>query len=365
MLRSHSKTKARRRRVAAGAETKFKEAESMASDRIGVGVIGLHMGRSHVRGYLDNPHTDIVGLCDTNPDTLEACRKESDAPVAATDYRELLAVPEIGLISVASPDYYHAEQSVAALQAGKDVFCEKPLTLNVEEAKAIIAAVEETGRKFMVGQVCRYAPGFVLAKKMVERGDIGELYFVESEYAHSYRKAVGVDRWRVDPRREPFTGGGCHAVDLLRWIAGDAEEVCAYANHKCLPDWPVNDCTLAIYKFPNNVIGKVMVSIGCIRPYTMRSVFYGDQGTIICDNTSPKIQLCSRQNFNNVPSFADFPVEIASHNVGAEIAEFVDCIVNDQPVVTDVYQGAKTVATCVAAAESAKTGAPVRIGDLL
>lgn len=282
-----------------------------------------------------------------------------------TDYRDLVAVPGIGLVSVASPDYYHAEQCIAAMEAGKDVLCEKPLTLTMKEGKEIAAAVTRTGRRFMIGQVCRYAPGFVLAKRMVDRGEIGKLFFVESEYAHNYRGARGIGSWRVDPRREPVIGGGCHAVDLLRWIAGDVAEVQAYANHVCLTDWPVNDCSVGLLKFESGVIGKVMVSVGCVRPYTMRSVFYGTEGTIICDNTSPEIQVCSQRNLTGGPAFSTVPVNIASHNVGAEINEFVDAIVNDKPVATNVMEGLKTVATCIAIAESAKTGKPVRLTDLL
>lgn len=333
----------------------------MSSNKLGVGVIGLHMGRGHLEGYKINPHTEIVAVCDPNEETLKRIQEEYHAPIAVTDYRELLGNPAINIVSVASPDYYHAEQSIDSMKAGKDVLCEKPLTHNVEGSKAIVAAVKETGRKFMVGQVCRYAPGFALAKKMVERGDVGKLYFVESEYAHTYKHARGVDDWRVDPRREPFLGGGCHAVDLVRWIAGEPIEASAYANNKCLTDWPVNDCTVALFKFEGNVIGKVMVSIGCTRPYTMRSVFYGTEGTIVCDNTRSEIQLCSTRNFKSVPAFATFPVEIANHNVAAEIAEFVDCILNDKPVPTNEIEGARTVATCLAAAQSAREGRPVAI----
>lgn len=337
----------------------------METGKIGVGVIGLRMGNSHLAGYAQNPHCTIIGVCDVDKALLATRQQEYKAKLAVTDYRELLAVPEIGLVSVASPDYYHAEQCIAAMEAGKDVLCEKPLTLSLQEAKEIAAAVRRTGRRFMIGQVCRYAPGFVLAKRLVERGEIGKLYFVESEYAHSYRGARGVGDWRVDPRREPVIGGGCHAVDLLRWIAGDVEEVQGYANHFCLTDWPVNDFSVGLFRFESGAIGKVMVSIGCIRPYTMRSVFYGTDGTIICDNTSAEIQLCSQKNLTGGPAFATLPVNIASHNVGAEIREFVDCIRNDKPVVTTVDEGVKTVATCIAVAESARTGRAVRVKDLL
>lgn len=335
------------------------------TDKIGVGVIGLQMGNSHLQGYAQNPHVRILGVCDTNESLTARRCEEYGAAVAVTDYRRLLETPGISLVSVASPDFFHAQQCIAALDAGMDVLCEKPLTLDLAEAKQIVAAVERTKRRFMIGQVCRYAPGFALARKMVDRGDVGELFLVESEYAHNYARSRGADDWRVDARREPFIGGGCHAVDLLRWIAGDAAEVFAYANHKCLPEWPVNDCLVALINFRNGVVGKAMCSIGCVRPYTMRSVFYGTEGTIVCDNTSAEIKLCSTKNYNAEPSFATFPVEISSHNVAAEISEFVDCILNDKPVATDVYEGLKTLATCRAAIESARTGRPVRIEALL
>ncbi|MDD3925598.1 MAG: Gfo/Idh/MocA family oxidoreductase [bacterium] len=337
---------------------------SEKNNTIGVAVIGLKMGRAHLEGYRNDPRTKILAVCDTDTELLGRIREEFGVETAVTGYRELLNNPDIGIISVATPDFIHAEQCIAALKAGKDVLCEKPMTADLDEALKIVKVVRETGRKFMIGQVCRYAPGFVLAKKMVERGEIGELYLVESEYAHSYKDCPGTGDWRKDPRREPFIGGGCHAVDLLRWVAGNAEEVFAYANHKCLTDWPVNDCTTAVFKFAGGVIGKVMVSIGCIRPYTMRSVFYGTEGTIICDNTSPQIQLCSRKNYRVHPEFATFPVDIKSHNVGDEIADFLDCITGDKPVVANELEGAITVATCLAAVESVASGMPVKVREV-
>ncbi|NQU44158.1 Gfo/Idh/MocA family oxidoreductase [bacterium] len=336
----------------------------MGERNLGAAVIGLKMGSGHLRGYASNPKTTVVAICDPDKDLLERRREEYGPRMAVTDYRELLNEPDIHIVSVASPDYFHAEQCVSFLKAGKDVLCEKPLTLGLEEALGIVQAVRETGRRFMVGQVCRYAPGFALAKRLVDRGEIGDLYLVESEYAHSYREARGAGDWRVDPRREPFIGGGCHAVDLLRWVAGDPVEAFAYANHKCLTDWPMNDCTMAVYRFPNEVIGKVMVSVGCVRPYTMRSVFYGTEGTIVCDNQSSSIQMCSRKNFGSEPSFADFPVEIAHHNVTAEIAEFVECISGDKPIPTNELEGARTVAACLAAVESARSGKPERVARI-
>jgi len=331
------------------------------SKKFGAAVIGLKMGDYHLVGYKQNPHTEIVAICDTDPDILAEKQKEYGVPVAVKDYRELLGNKDIDIVSVVTPDYYHAEQSIAFMEDGKDVLCDKPMTPNVQEAKDIIKSVKKTGRKFMVGQVCRYSPQFAFSKKLVEKGDIGELFFVESEYAHDYSGVPGVGNWRVDPMREPFLGGGCHAVDLVRWIAGEAEEVSAYSNHKCLTTWPVNDCTVAIYKFENNVIGKVFVSVGCIRPYTMRSVFYGVDGTIVCDNRSPYIHVCRKGYFGKKPAFMTLPADVSDHNVSDEIADFVDCLLNNKPVPMDETEGAKTVIAALSAAQSAREGRPVKI----
>lgn len=328
---------------------------------LSVGVIGLRMGRSHVAGYVQNPHTEVTVVCDVDADQAQAVAEEYGIPQAVTDYRELLGAG-VDVVSVATPDQLHAEHCIAALEAGCHVLCEKPMAQTVEECEQIVAAVDAAGKQFMIGQVCRFAPGFVLTKKLIDDGIIGRLFLAESEYAHDYTHVGGVGGWRKDPvrLREPFVGGACHAVDLVRWIAGDVAEVHAYANHFVLTDWPVNDCTVANFKFESGVLGQVMCSIGCKRPYTMRSCFYGDEGTIISDNTSPTLQVYSTR-YPTKLEFSTMPVNLASHNVASEISQLVDCILTDKPVPTDVREGARTVATCRAAVDSAASGRPVKV----
>jgi predicted dehydrogenase len=325
------------------------------------GVIGLRMGSSHVAGYVQNPHTDVAVVCDIDEAHASKVAQQHGVPKVVTDYRELLA-EDLDIVSVSTPDQLHAEHCIAALEGGKHVLCEKPMAQTVEECEAMVAAADASGKQFMVGQVCRFAPGFALTKKLVDDGTIGKLFLVESEYAHDYTHVKGVGGWRVDPvrLREPFVGGACHAVDLLRWIAGNVAECHAFANRFVLTDWPVDDCTVANFRFESGVIGQVMCSIGCKRPYTMRSCFHGDEGTIISDNTSPTIQVYSTK-YPTTLQFSTMPVNLASHNVASEIAQLVDAILNDKPVPTDVREGARTVATCRAAVESAASGQPVTV----
>lgn len=323
----------------------------------------MGISNSHIKGILDNPDTELAAIADVSDERI-ALAKEKYADVPGVDYyhdyKDIIARDDIDAVIVTAPDQWHCEMTVAALEAGKHVLCEKPLALTRDECVRMVNAAEASGKKCMVGQVCRYAPGFAKAHEMIREGKIGDLFFVESEYAHDYSKIPGYGGWRLDPKRHGFLGGGCHAVDLLRWIAGDPYEVTAYANRKMLTTWPTDDCTIAIWKFPDNVIGKVFVSTGCKRDYTMRSVFYGSEGTIICDNTSPDLKWYSTANasFTNAVSV---PVDIANHNMTAEIADFCDSILNDKPVPTPIVEGAKTVIAALAAVESSKTGAPVAI----
>jgi predicted dehydrogenase len=218
----------------------------------------------------------------------------------------------------------------------------------------------------MIGQVARFSPGFCKAKELVDAGRIGDLYFVESEYAHSYTIHPGVHNWRITPERNGFIGGGCHAVDLLRWIAGNPTEVMAYSNHKCLTDWPADDCTIGIYKFPNGVIGKVFASIGCCRNYTMRTCLYGTKGTIICGYGMPEITIYEGEGFleNGALAFTKptkIPVEIKSHNVGSELEVFLEALVEGKPAPVPSIEGASTVAVCTTTVRSAHEGRPLPI----
>ena len=178
----------------------------------------------------------------------------------------LSTTKDINVVSVAIPDQQHKQVCIDLLNAGKHVLCEKPLALTREDIDEIVRAAEASNCKFMVGQICRFTPSFEKAKELIDNGTLGEIYFVESEYAHDYMNIVktkfGDGNWRADPNRHGLIGGGCHAVDLLRWLAGDPEKVFAYGTHKALLTVPYDDATIAIMKFPNGVAGLVFVSTG-------------------------------------------------------------------------------------------------------
>ncbi len=345
----------------------------MENKIIKVGVISCSvMATGHMRGVIRHPQAELVAICDTDVELLNKVGDMLGVERRYENYKDLLAQDDIDAVIIVTPDRLHKDMAIDALEAGKHVLCEKPLALTREECVEIANAVKKSDKKFMVGQICRYTPAFKAAKAIIDRGDIGELMFIESEYAHDYVNILKPGNWRWDPLRNGVVGGGCHAVDFLRWVAGDPEEVQAYSNHKIFdPELPYDDTTIAIMKFPNNVIGKVFVSIACKREYTMRSVFYGTKGTIICDNKSNKFQLFKTDingteesglvpNALNTSIAIEIPVAINNHNASEEFEEFASIILNDKEVTTTVYEGAKTVAACFAIVEAAKTGKVVK-----
>ena len=315
---------------------------------------------SHIKGYLTFPERcRIVALCDIYPEKAQARIDEFSLDARAyADYKEMLEKEKPDLVSICLPPYVHAQIAVDAMEAGANVVCEKPMALTREDTRAMIRAADESGRQLMVGQICRFTPAFEKAKALIDDGTLGDLYFVESEYAHDYMKLV--DNWRSDPLRHGVIGGGCHAVDLLRWLAGEPREVFAYGTHRLLPQVPYDDATVAVMKFDDKTMGKVFVSTGCKRDYTMRTVIYGTKGTLICDNTSPAMTLFTVDEDGVTREPETIEVEVNNHNAAREFEAFADAILHGKPVLTDVREGARTVAACLAIIESSRTGKPVR-----
>lgn len=329
-----------------------------------IGIIGLGIGSYYLAAIARIKGAEVVAICDVDEKVLQRLAEDYHIQEVYSDYRDLLKESSADTVCICTPDHLHKEMVKDALKAGKDVLCEKPFALHSEDCREMLEASKNSKHLLMVGQVCRYTPSFIMAKKIVDSGMIGELYFVESEYAHDYSEMGKC--WRSDPAnmRHPVTGGGCHAVDLLRWIAGNPTEVYALTNKKTLLDWPCDDSAISVLKFPNNVMGKVYVSTGCKRDYTMRTVLYGTKGTVIVDNTSPTLSLYVEE-LNGMTEIMGkkmkkiehkIPVTVDNHNFQAEVEDFCAVLKGEKTLSVTAWEGAATVAVCEAIIASATSG---------
>jgi len=337
-------------------------------DILKFGIVGCGgFGGAHILGLKNQKRARIVAVCDIDKEAVNKTVENFELEVDTyTDIDEMLEKSDIDAVVVATIDQAHREITVKALKAGKHVLCEKPMALTIDDCEAMVKAEDESGKKLMIGQICRMTPGFIEAKRLLDEGVIGELFYVESMYAHDYSSFGNKGTWRGDPLRHIVIGGACHAIDLLRWIAGNPTETTAYSNSKVLTDIPTDDCTVAIFRFPNDVIGKVFTSSGCKRPYTMRTQLYGTKGTIVVDNTDNFITVYrervvpgekvldgafGREQENEV--MVRYPIVLDNHNVTGEHTAFIDAVLNDKPVPTDGREGMATVKVCRAVIESA------------
>jgi len=322
---------------------------------LGVGFIGsdVHIG-GYVKSFSANPKVELIGACDSDEAAAKNIAAQGDMKFFTTNYEELLENEEIDIIMVCSPDHFHAEHSIAALESGKHVLCEKPMTDTLQDCKDMVSTVDKTGLTFMVGQFMRFQPICQAIKNIYDEGKIGRAFFVEGSYIHDMSAYYDGKTWRADPKNPQniLTGGGCHPLDLLRWAVGsDIAEVHAYSNGYAAPNFVLDDCYIFTCKFKNDCIGKVLVTSGC-KGHGMGEGFlsiYGTKGTVWRNQLYPA-----------EGGTKDIPVE-EYNAMQTLIDHFVDCVINGTKPLIDVREGAKTVSALVAGIESAEAGKPIKV----
>ena len=193
------------------------------NDKINMGFIGLGI---QARGLLANflgQDTSVLAICDVDTNRRNDAVKRVDDYYAAnptkgkpgackgySDFREVLARPDIDAVCVATPDHWHAIITIAAMQAGKDVYCEKPLTYNIQEALAVMAAAKRTRRILQTGAMQRSSFEFLSAAELVRNGCIGRITRVDCNFG-------GPSRPHVDPKEDiPMEPG----LDWNMWCGG-------------------------------------------------------------------------------------------------------------------------------------------------
>jgi predicted dehydrogenase len=200
-----------------------------ANDRINIASIGIrNMGGGHLRALLGNRDVRVVALCDVDSkirqqglDRAEKAYGDANVTQGYGDFREVLARADVDAVVAAVPDHWHAPISIAACEAGKDVYCEKPMTLTVREGRAMVEAVRRHGRVFQTGTQRRSGSNWRFACELVRSGRIGKLVKVETSISTRPTRAMP---WQPEPVPEeldyemwlgpapwqPYTKNRCH-----------------------------------------------------------------------------------------------------------------------------------------------------------
>lgn len=248
-----------------------------------VGIIGLGVGERHIEGYLAHPGCRVTALCDFSPEKLAEVGARYPGRRLTADAEEILADPDIDVVSIASWDDAHACQVLRAVGQGKHVFVEKPLCLTVGELAAIRDALaERPGVHIASNFILRSCPRFQEVKKRVTDGDLGNVYYMEADYNYGRIHKI-TDGWRggID-FYSVFLGGSVHMVDLLLWMTGKrVVEVSAMGNRIATAGTPFrhNDLAVALLRFEDGAVAKVAANFACVSPHFHRLALYGTKAT--------------------------------------------------------------------------------------
>ncbi len=356
-----------------------------ADRKIGVAVCGVGWCASqHIAAFQRNPRAAVTWLCARDVDRARAnlARYGITVPGAriTTSYDEVLAAPDVDIVSIATPNHLHAAQTVAAAAAGKHLLLEKPTGLDVAELVRIRDAVRRAGVRSIVSFELRYNPLLMFARWLRSDGWLGEIRFARTQYLS--RVTDGYSGWAwVRTRasgRSHLLAAGCHAVDALRWCSG-LEPTSVSAFHTHFTDgyeWPTS--IVANVTLGASALGHVTSSTDFMLPYTFQIELMGDRATLRQDllqsldggldiarlaaaNPFPDVRVAATTDSAGQPAVrivCRMPDsgDVAHHPFQAEIDELVACVLEERDTSIDVFDAQKTMEICLAADLSAERG---------
>ena len=355
---------------------------------LGIGMLGYaFMGKVHTNAfkklsYIFHPAPAIPvlkGICGRNEKAVTEAAEQFGYAYATTDWRKLIADPEIDVFDNNGPNSIHKDPTIAALKAGKHTIVEKPIAMNADEAREMVEAAQEAARKGVKSMVCfnnRFAPALLLARRLIQEGKIGTIY---------HFRAAKLQDWLIDPRfplawrlrREAAASGAlgdlnAHSIDMARFLTGlEITEVCGvtetFIKKRPVPleasglsgkpgsqegEVTVDDASLGIFRFSNGGLGSIEASrFATGRKAFWRIEVYGSRGAIQWDLTQNNIlqyfsldDPLELQGFRSIqvtePEAHDFikywwpPGHLLGweHHHCNTIFHFINCIANDLPI---------------------------------
>lgn len=253
--------------------------------KVGVLGCGTIARVRHLLEYDNNKEVEITAVCDIVEERAEEMAKLYGAK-AFTDYRDVLENKEIDVISICLPNYLHASVTIAALNAGKHVLCEKPMATSKDEAEAMIAAGKLNEKKLMIAHNQRFVASHQKAKEIIESGKLGKIYSFSTTFGHPGPEEWSIDgaeSWFFDKERA-FIGAmgdlGVHKADLMRYLLGEFSEVGAFIETNAKQNTEVDDNAVCILRTESGIIGTLTASWAYVTGGDNSTIIYGENGTL-------------------------------------------------------------------------------------
>lgn len=339
------------------------------SDRIGVAVVGTgDWGANLVRNFANLPGTRLVAVCDADAQRLARTAAQYPGVKAVPDVSQIASDPEVLGVVVAASAVGHYPLAKVLLEAGKDVYVEKPLTLEVAHAEELCRLAKRNGRILMVGHLLLYHPAVQYLKQMVMSGSIGELLYI-------YCQRVNLGKVRKD--ENALWSFAPHDLSVVLHLL-DMEPLDVVARGSAFLQPGIEDVVFVDLRFPGGKMAHVHVS--WLDPHKLRKfTVVGSQKMVVFDDmdASEKIRIYDKgvDRAGQIVSYGDaltvrngdilIPKISLQEPLRIECLHFIECIRERKQPLTDGLGGLRVVKVLDAAQKSLKAGgAPVAIEPL-
>jgi myo-inositol 2-dehydrogenase / D-chiro-inositol 1-dehydrogenase len=333
--------------------------------KVNLAVIGTgRMGSVHVRNVARLiPEANLAAICDIRLEVAQAVAQECEVQRVVGDYRELLADPEIEAVLIAASTDAHAAIIQDSAEAGKHIFCEKPLALDLPSIDRGLAAVRKSGVKLQVGFNRRYDKSFRRVREVVASGEIGKPNVLH--ITNRDPEVPALEFMRVSGGM--FLDMTIHDFDMARFQIGEVVEVYAIGAvmiEPALKEFGDVDTGVVTLRFANGVLGAISNSRQAVYGYDQRLEVFCDNGVAIAENeVETTIARGDRAGFHTarlphffIQRFADCYVE--------EVRQFIACVRDDLPTPINGEDGRAAVVLGHAAWKSVHEGRPVRVSEV-
>ncbi len=316
------------------------------------------VAREHARAYLSNPHTRLVGVTSRTRASAEQLVQELGLDCKIyPDYEALLDDDEVHAVSVTTPNFLHAQNGIDAARAGKHIVMEKPVGINEQELDALGRAVQEAGVTSVVSFVLRWNELVVNLRRLLERGAFGELFMCETDYWHGVGEVIHPDRWlaKKDLAGSGFLSGGCHAVDMARFLCGEITRVSAY-SHGGVEGFEYDTTTVASVVFEGGAVGKISSCLEIVAPYHFNIKLMGSEGTALGNRIWSRELTPEQSDYFELICELPDSGDVEHHPFPEEIDHFVECILAGRDCDPNIADGIRTSRVCLAVDRSAAAG---------
>ena len=339
-----------------------------------VAVIGYGwVATAHIQAINSTADAQVTAIYSSRPqDNAELSKRHGGTIQAFTDLDALLKRPDIHVVSICSYPSQHAQHVIAAAKAGKHIILEKPLTLSVEDANAIMQAVEKAGVKTCVCFECRFSSQFQVTKSVIDAGILGTIHYGEVDYYHGIGPWYGQFRWNTGKKNggSSLLSAGCHAMDALLLCMGtEVESVTSYqtrSQNKVFAQYEYATTSITILKFSGGRIGKVASVIDCIQPYYFHTHLVGSEGSLL-DNKfhTNKLAGLNKHGWSNLSMKMLDSGDVSDHPYQSQFEAFFGALNRGENMaLTSLTESMRSHRVVLAADRSAELGREVKLKEL-